>query len=46
MKTFKEWLKLKEGDAIVSKKDCHNKNFQVLGAFCDNKKSVSRRRSR
>lgn len=46
MKTFKEWLKLKEiggVSAIVSKKDCRNKNFQVAGALCANKKSISRR---
>jgi len=42
MKTFKEWLKIKEMagvSAIVTKKDCSNKNFNVWGAVCNKKKS-------
>ena len=48
MKTFKEWIKIKEmagGGIIVgnpSKNDCRNSNFQVWGAACQGKKKIKK----
>jgi len=33
MKTFKEWLKLKEMMTVVSCKDLNNSNFQIAGSL-------------
>lgn len=41
MKTFKEWVKIREMagvSTIVTKKDCNNPDFQVWGAACKKKK--------
>jgi len=35
MKDFKEWLKIKEAEAIVTCKDLNNPDFQVSGALSD-----------
>lgn len=38
LKTFKEWVKIREMagvSTIVTKKDCHNPDFQVWGAVCN-----------
>lgn len=35
MKSFKEWLSIKEVEAIVSCRDLNNPNFQISGALSD-----------
>jgi len=57
MKTFTEWLKVKEGaendwslmgstDAIVTCKDLKNPNFQISGAMSDLKCGKKKKKKR